>query len=148
MKSLLVLFVVSLLVVFAQPVFAQDTTAEPSPVIIVTDVPPVDSGTVIVNVPVTPEQTAKPFVSSILEFVLGAIVGGAGALASAASFIRAAMHDPVKMTLAESAASGISPEAFKDMLAFIDTTRAFIVEATDGVPMITKNAHTATTKLE
>ena len=148
MKSLLVLFVVSLLVVFAQPVFAQDTTAEPSPVIIVTDVPPVDSGTVIVNVPVTPEQTAKPFVSSILEFVLGAIVGGAGALASAAGYIRSAMNDPVKMTLAETASRSISPEVFKDVLAFIDTSRAFIVKTTDNVPMITKNAHTATTKLE
>jgi hypothetical protein len=82
----------------------------------------------------------KPFLTSILEFVLGAIVGAGLALGSAAAWIKSAMNDPVKMTLAESAARSISPETLKQVLDFLDTSRAFVVEASDGVPMVTKQA--------
>jgi hypothetical protein len=91
----------------------------------------------------SPETPAAPveqpsFLSSILEFALGALVGAGIMLGSAAAWIRAAMQDPVKMTLAETASRSMSPEMLKQVLDFLDTSRAFVVEATDGVPMITK----------
>jgi hypothetical protein len=124
------------------PVMAQDVPAEPTnQVVDVID----GTGSGDTNITVESPETAapapveqKPFLTSILEFVLGAIVGAGLALGSAAAWIKSAMNDPVKMTLAESAARSISPESLKQVLDFLDTSRAFVVEATDGVPMITK----------
>jgi hypothetical protein len=120
------------------PVMAQDVPAEPTNQVV--DVVSGEGTTVIVEASETPAEPATPasFLSQILEFVMGAIVGAGLALGSAAAYIRAAMNDPVKMTLAETAARSISPESLKQVLDFLDTSRAFVVEATDGVPMITK----------
>ena len=146
----LALFVI--LFVLGLPVLAQDATVEANPVSIVTAEAPgsttvEDGGTVInieapVETPVTPVEQ-KSFLSSILEFAIGALVGAGIMLGSAAAWIRAAMQDPVKMTLAETASRSMSPEMLKQVLDFLDTSRAFVVEATDGVPMITKQPTSA-----
>lgn len=146
MKHLSILFI---LVILSMPVLAQDATVEANPISIVTAEAPgsttVENGGVVINVespvetPVTPAPVEqKSFLSSILEFALGALVGAGIMLGSAAAWIRAAMQDPVKMTLAETAARSMSPEMFQQVLDFLDTSRAFVVEATDGVPMVTK----------
>jgi len=131
----------------ARTTMAQDATLEAAPVSIVTAEPDgsmtvEDGGTVIVieqptETPVPPVE-APSFLTSILEFILGAIVGAGVALGSAAAWIRSAMNDPVKMTLAETAARNISPETLKQILDFLKTAQDFAIEATDDVPMITK----------
>jgi hypothetical protein len=137
MKHLLAL--VFLLFVLV-PVMAQDVPAEPTNQVVDVIDGTGEGTTVIVEASETPAEPATPasFLSQILEFVMGAILGAGLALGSAAAYIRAAMNDPVKMTLAETAARSISPESLKQVLDFLDTSRAFVVEATDGVPMITK----------
>lgn len=146
----IVLVLFGLMTVFAPAVMAQEATADVTNQVfgITPTVPvPVDVNTEGGDVTIitgdstpnaTPVEAPKSILSSILEFALGAIVGAGVMLGSAAAWIRSAMNDPVKMTLAETAARSISPEVFKQMLDFLDTSRAFVVEASDGVPMITK----------
>jgi hypothetical protein len=137
MKKFLVLVFLLLVCI---PAFAQDVPAEPTNQVVDVIDGTGEGTTVIVEASETPAEPATPasFLSQILEFVMGAILGAGLALGSAAAYIRAAMNDPVKMTLAETAARSISPESLKQVLDFLDTSRAFVVEATDGVPMITK----------
>lgn len=141
-RSLLLAFV--LLLILCLPTLAQDATPEATVEAgQVTVIDGAGSGdtNITVESPVTPPAAPveqKSFLSSILEFALGALVGAGIMLGSAAAWIRAAMQDPVKMTLAETASRSMSPEMLKQVLDFLDTSRAFVVEATDGVPMITK----------
>ena len=151
-RNLLILFVVfGLLFFVSRTTMAQDAEVTENPVSIVTAEAPanttVEDGGTVINIesptetpPIPVEQ--KSFLASILEFVMGAIVGAGVALGSAAAYIRSAMNDPVKMTLAETAARNISPETLKQFLDFLKTTQEFVVEATDGVPMITKQRPT------
>jgi hypothetical protein len=141
MRTLLAFVILFFVVAFARPTYAQDATAEAT--VEAGQVTVIDGAggdtNITVESPDTPAPIEKPsFFSSILEFALGALVGAGIMLGSAAAWIRAAMQDPVKMTLAETAARSISPEVLKQVLEFLDTSRAFVTEATDGVPMITK----------
>ena len=146
--TLVVIILLMIVLAASTPsIAAQEATVEAAPVAIVTAEPEgnttVEDGGAVINIeqpaetPVTPVEQ-KSFLSSILEFAVGAIVGAGVALGSAAAYIRSAMNDPVKMTLAETAARNISPETLAQILDFLKSAQEFVVEATDGVPMITK----------
>lgn len=145
-----------LIILCTVPGLAQESTHEPTveaaPIAIVGEGTTVEDGgvNVTVNNPaptgtVVDDSAPVPFTSMIVSAILGAIVGATAALASAASWIKAATNDPVKMTLAEAAAGSVSKETHERALDFIQTLLAFTKEATDGVPMVAKPKPATTT---
>lgn len=113
------------------PLLAQDPTQEATP-----DA----SAPVVVNIEQpttsTPQQTG--FLTIIVTSVLSFIVGAGATLGMAARWIKEAINDPVKMTLAEKVGNSIPQESVKGFVDFLDAAKAFVTEATDQKAAIAK----------